>query len=101
MGVELRLHTSDYTSVPLSGHSRLMNTDTFSAYSAIFPIINFDSPANSVSFNYGQYHSTSSPVNTIDLVFTVTVSNDPFTDGLYLTNQVRAAERWHSRLTEQ
>jgi fimbrial isopeptide formation D2 family protein/uncharacterized repeat protein (TIGR01451 family) len=47
---------------------------------------------NRVSFIYDE-HDDSTPLHTtIDILFTVTVADDPFADGLYLTNQVRGIE---------
>ncbi len=58
----------------------------------LIPVITPDANANSVLFDFGDFDD---PVNTssqIDILFTVTVSDDPFADGLFLTNQVRQIE---------
>lgn len=56
------------------------------------PCMSVDSGSNSVSFNYGNYDDPANTDTEIDLLFTTTVSNDPFADGLYLTNQAHAFE---------
>jgi uncharacterized repeat protein (TIGR01451 family) len=47
---------------------------------------------NSITFNYGTFYASDNQPRTIDLLFTLTVSNDPFADGLYLTNEARECE---------
>ncbi|MET0261892.1 MAG: isopeptide-forming domain-containing fimbrial protein, partial [Rariglobus sp.] len=57
------------------------------------PTITVNSANNSINFSFGD---ASDPTNTerlVDILFTVTVSANPFADGLYLTNQALAAER--------
>src|ERR1019366_4168307 len=47
---------------------------------------------NSLTFDYGTFNN---PFNTplkIDLLFTLTVTNDPFADGLFLTNEALECE---------
>jgi large repetitive protein len=84
---------SVFADAPASGHARLLTSDTFTSYSGgLAPEMIAASGTNSLSFVYGNFHSNNSTPTTIDLVFTVTVSDDPFADGLYLTNQVRAVE---------
>ncbi|NPV56022.1 MAG: DUF11 domain-containing protein [Anaerolineae bacterium] len=47
---------------------------------------------NKLVFTYGDYdHPTSSPTQ-IELLFTVTTTDNPFADGLYLTNQANVYE---------
>ena len=43
--------------------------------------------------DYGTYDDLTNTSATIDLLFTMTVSADPFTDGLFLTNQVRQEDQ--------
>lgn len=47
---------------------------------------------NSLTWNYGRYDSTHNAPSVIDLLFSVTVRNDPFADGLFLTNQANGRE---------
>ncbi|NNK58695.1 MAG: isopeptide-forming domain-containing fimbrial protein [Desulfofustis sp.] len=94
---------SDFSTAPgTAGQVRLTNLDTFTEYTddttptipddGLTPTISTDTGANSVSFVYGNFHTDSTQETRIDLVFTVEVSDDPFADGLFLTNQVRAIE---------
>ncbi len=78
--------------VPSAGHAKFGPSDTFRAYSGIVPIISGDTVSNSILFTYGDYDDTRNQSKIVDILFTVTVSTDPFADGLYLTNQVRAHE---------
>ncbi|MBN2554808.1 MAG: DUF11 domain-containing protein [Anaerolineales bacterium] len=56
------------------------------------PTLSADIPANSLTFNLGDYDNDSNPTSTIDILFTITVQDDPFADGLFLTNQVRSTK---------
>jgi hypothetical protein len=53
---------------------------------------NSGSGNNSLIIYYGDYDSTNAPATKIDLLFTVTVNDKPFADGLFHTNQVHVAE---------
>ena len=78
--------------VPAAGHVKFGEDDTFRTYSGIVPAIVVDSLNNSFQLYYGDFDSTLNEVQVIDLLFTVTVSDDPFADELYLTNQSRVYE---------
>ncbi|HRF49735.1 MAG TPA: isopeptide-forming domain-containing fimbrial protein [Anaerolineales bacterium] len=58
----------------------------------ITPTITTDAASNTVAFNFGTFDSVADPSTVVDVLFTVTVTDDPFVDGLFLTNQVRASE---------
>jgi len=77
---------------PPAGWAKFGPADTFHALSSITPSMSTDATSNSVAWQYPQFDSPSSPSTAIDLLFTVTVSNDPFADGLFLTNQANAKE---------
>ncbi len=78
---------------PAAGHAKFGPTDTFRAKSSIVPTITTSVPQNSITFNYGDYDNSIPPTpETVDILFTVTTRNDPFADGLFLTNQVQAFE---------
>ena len=47
---------------------------------------------NAVKFDFGTYDDPGDAATTIHLLFTVTVADDPFADGLRLTNIARAVE---------
>lgn len=78
---------------PPAGRAKFGPTDTFFALSGITPTITTDAVANSVRFFYGDFDDPANPTTKIDILFTVTFSNDPFADGLFLTNQVLANEQ--------
>ena len=56
------------------------------------PVLSADIPANSLTFSIGDYDNDNNPTSTIDILFTITVQDDPFADGLFLTNQVRSTK---------
>jgi uncharacterized repeat protein (TIGR01451 family)/fimbrial isopeptide formation D2 family protein len=79
--------------VPAAGISCLGPSDTYHSLSgAVVPSLTTNSAANSIAWTYGDYDAPANPPSTIDLIFTVTVTNQPFADGLYLTNQANAQE---------
>jgi uncharacterized repeat protein (TIGR01451 family) len=47
---------------------------------------------NSIKFTYGTFYDSINTPRDIDLLFTLTVSTDPFADGLYLTNEAQECE---------
>lgn len=47
---------------------------------------------NSFTFRYDSPWDTLNTAKTIDLLFTLTVTNEPFADGLYLTNETQECE---------
>ncbi len=79
-------------SAPPAGTASYGPSDTFhSLPGAPAPGVSSDAVANSVVFTYGDYAAASPGVSSVaDILFTVTVSNDPFADGLLLTNQARS-----------
>ncbi len=82
---------------PPAGTAKFGPADTFYASnppaSNIVPTISHPG-GNSVQFTYGNYDDPTvpPPSTAVDILFTVTVSNDPFTDRLLLTNQLRVHE---------
>lgn len=56
------------------------------------PTLSIDTDANSLSFFYGDFNDPDNMATTIELLFTVTTTDDPMADGLFLTNIVRAFE---------
>ncbi len=57
------------------------------------PMISTDSTSNSLKLDFGtQDIATQSGGVVVDLLVTVQISNDPFADGLLLTNQARSAQ---------
>ncbi|HSB90301.1 MAG TPA: hypothetical protein VLD63_09800, partial [Anaerolineales bacterium] len=100
------LHASEVTtfdptvdaSAPPAGTAKFGPADTFYAsrppFSNISPSISTSAVGNSVTFTYGSYDDPTipPPSTEVDILFTVTVSNDPFTDQLLLTNLLRVHE---------
>jgi uncharacterized repeat protein (TIGR01451 family)/fimbrial isopeptide formation D2 family protein len=56
------------------------------------PCVTVNADNNALIFSYGNFDDPANTDTQIDLLFSVTVSDDPFADGLYLTNQARASE---------
>ena len=77
---------------PASGVAKFGPTDTYFAYSAITPTPSANVPNNRLEISYGDFDGPTEQTYTIDLLFTVTVSDDPFADRLFLTNQAHAFE---------
>ncbi len=78
---------------PPAGSAQFGPADTFRSLSGIVPTISTDAVANMVQFTYGTFQNAANNPAVVDILFTVTVSADPFADGLFLTNQVRALEQ--------
>jgi uncharacterized repeat protein (TIGR01451 family)/fimbrial isopeptide formation D2 family protein len=70
-------------------------SDTLSAFinNPAIPSFSADPPTNSIMFNYGTFNDPTNTPRKIDLLFTVTVTNKPFADGLFLTNEARECEK--------
>ncbi|MEM9826657.1 MAG: isopeptide-forming domain-containing fimbrial protein [Planctomycetota bacterium] len=56
------------------------------------PTVTTDATSNRVSFEYGDFDIDPSQSSVVDLLFTVTVEDEAFADGLALTNQVRRTQ---------
>ncbi|MDB5387650.1 MAG: hypothetical protein JWM11_3296, partial [Planctomycetaceae bacterium] len=74
--------------VPAAGHAKFGPSDTLRGISGIVPAFSSDAVGNSLQFSYGDYDDPLDEASTADILFTVTVSNAPFADGLFLTNQM-------------
>jgi LPXTG-site transpeptidase (sortase) family protein len=86
---------TDYAGVPAAGQACLGPADTFHRLTTPVPpspTLSTDPIANTVAFSYADYDNNSDVPSEFDLLFTVTVRNDPFADGLFLTNQAHVAE---------
>ncbi|MBM3121658.1 MAG: hypothetical protein FJZ97_05675, partial [Chloroflexi bacterium] len=75
--------------------------DTFYAYTCaglgtpvgcLAPTLTSDTTNNRLRFYYGDFNDTRHLARQVDLLFTLVVSDDPFADQLYLTNQVNGLE---------
>jgi fimbrial isopeptide formation D2 family protein/uncharacterized repeat protein (TIGR01451 family) len=79
--------------VPPAGTAKYGPADTFSQLPGTpDPTVSVDLVNNTVSFSYGSYDNDSNVASRVDLLFTVTVSDAPFADRLFITNQVRQTE---------
>lgn len=81
-------------SIPPAGTATFGPADTFFAKSSLVPALSTSGPSadNSVTFTYGDFDDLGSAATVVELLFTVTVTDEPFADGLFLTNQARASE---------
>lgn len=77
---------------PPAGTARFGPDDTFFALSGVVPTIATDAAGNSLAFTYAAFDDPANQPTTIDILFTVTATNTPFADGLFLTNQARVQE---------
>ena len=92
--------------VPAAGFAHYGPTDTFRAHCAVIgggtcilpdtggatPTVTLNTVDNSLAFFFGDFDDPGNQDTTIDILFTVTVNDDPFADRLYLTNQARSSE---------
>ncbi|MCC6183179.1 MAG: DUF11 domain-containing protein [Microthrixaceae bacterium] len=75
---------------PIAWSVALGPTDTFSAATSSTPTLSVDQTGNSVAMSYPDYQSAPGTTGrTIDLLITVVANDQPFADGLLLTNQAR------------
>ncbi len=78
---------------PAAGHIAFGSTDTFHTnVPGVTPTLAIDSVSNSLTLNFGDVLNASYPTTHLDLLFTIAVTDAPFGDGLYLTNQVTSSE---------
>jgi len=87
--------TADDT-VPAAGRVKYGPTDTFHSLSAApAPVIslNTSSGNNTINYTYGNYSNPLNSAATVDLLFTVTVTTDPYADGLYFSNEAESSEQ--------
>ena len=63
----------------------------------LVPVLTSDPVNNSLHFYYGDFDGPTEGTYIVDLLFTVTVNDDPFADRLQLTNQVHCLRGQHQR----
>ena len=78
--------------IPAAGVATFGPADTFYAYSSIVPTLTANSTNNRLEFDYGNFDGPTEQTYTVDILFTVAVTAEPFADRLYLTNQANAFE---------
>lgn len=72
---------------PPAGVARLLLDDTLSQnLPGLVPTMSVDATNNTITFTYGNIDDPQSRPSVIDIVFSVTVTDDPFADELLLTN---------------
>lgn len=74
---------------PAAGMFQRGPSDTQFIRSGIVPTVAVDGVNNLLSFDYGTFEDADNLPVTIDLLFTVTATDDPFADQLLLTSQAR------------
>jgi uncharacterized repeat protein (TIGR01451 family)/fimbrial isopeptide formation D2 family protein len=81
--------------IPGPGTGCLGPTETLrttATLTALQPTFRPDPTTNSIIFNYGSFNDKANRQGKIDLLFTSTVTNQPFADGLFLTNEAEECE---------
>ncbi|MFY9824103.1 MAG: LamG domain-containing protein [Thermoanaerobaculia bacterium] len=78
--------------IPAAGAACLGPTDTLHTLVAPKPIVTAPPATNSVKFDYSNFNDPLNQPRKIDLLLTSTVTNQPFADGLFLTNQAQECE---------
>ena len=66
--------------------------DTFHSIIGITPTVTNDPVANSFRLDYGDHNDPDNDVTTIDLLVTVTATDEPMADRLFLTNQFEKSQ---------
>ncbi len=90
---EVTTFNNTTTGIPAAGQAQYGPGATFhSIFPTAVPTVTTDAAANSVAFNFGTFNDPQNRTSTIDILFTVTVSDQPFADGLFLTNQAHESE---------
>jgi RHS repeat-associated protein/uncharacterized repeat protein (TIGR01451 family) len=78
---------------PALNAARLGPADTFHGYyPSVVPTMGSGAANNALTFTYGSLSDALDRPSTIDILFTVQVSGDPYPDGLLLTNLGRSSE---------
>ncbi|MBC8331917.1 MAG: sortase [Anaerolineae bacterium] len=78
--------------VPVAGNICFSSADTFYAYASIIPTVTPDSGNNTLKIDYGDFDDPRNQATVIELLFSIAVNTQPFTDGLTLTNQATVHE---------
>ena len=71
---------------PPAGQWQLTTNDTLSSLSGVVPSLVVDGSQNTLEFFYGNIYNSSQPTSLVNILFTVTATGDPMSNGLYLTN---------------
>lgn len=85
--------TNSPCGIPAAGKSCLESGDTLNTIVApTKPVFSIPAGTNSIKFDYMDFSSSANLPLKIDLLFTSTVTNEPFADQLFLTNEVQECE---------
>ncbi|RMG82838.1 MAG: isopeptide-forming domain-containing fimbrial protein, partial [Chloroflexi bacterium] len=87
-------HTADtfFANCIAVGGATCLDTDSSGTGDSNVPVMTIDATSNSINFQFGDFDDPSNVDTVIDILFSVTVSTDPFADSLFLTNQAQAGE---------
>jgi len=77
---------------PADTYHSLNGAPTNDLNPVVTPTLAKNTTSNTLAFTYASYNSSTNTSSTLDLLFTLTVTNEPFADGLFLTNQANASE---------
>lgn len=81
-----------YMTSGISGGTGILSPSTFNTVPTQEPVLDTDPAANRLMIYYADYDDTRNQATTVDLLFSLIVSDDPFADGLFLTNMAHAFE---------
>jgi uncharacterized repeat protein (TIGR01451 family)/fimbrial isopeptide formation D2 family protein len=71
---------------PPAGQWQLTSNDTLSNLSGVIPSLVVDDSQNTLEFFYGNIYNSTQPTSLVNILFSVTATGDPMSNGLYLTN---------------
>jgi fimbrial isopeptide formation D2 family protein/uncharacterized repeat protein (TIGR01451 family) len=87
---ELTGSIGTFSGVPTAGKMTFGPTHTLtSIVPGVTPTFTTNGTQNTIAINFGSFDDPQNRSATIDLLFTVTATDKPFTDGLFLTNQAQ------------
>ena len=75
--------------MPAPGQWSIASDDTLTAYLNRTPEVEVNATNNMIIFKYGPINSTDQQERIAHILFTVTATDEPFADELYLTNQMQ------------
>jgi fimbrial isopeptide formation D2 family protein/uncharacterized repeat protein (TIGR01451 family) len=84
------------TSAPATGHAKFGTNETFLSIRGVPPTVSIVTADgnNTLIFDYGSHSNAANDgPYFVDILFTVTVSTDPFADALFLANQAESREQ--------
>jgi fimbrial isopeptide formation D2 family protein/uncharacterized repeat protein (TIGR01451 family) len=85
---ELTGSISGFSGIPAAGKMTFGPSHTLnSILPGVIPTFVTNSTQNTIAINFGSFDDPQNRAATIDLLFTVTATDDAFADGLFLTNQ--------------